>query len=81
MCIALSLQCYFLFQQSGTVNFFVDYTRSSGNYVVDVDGNVMLDMFGQYASLAVGKRIREWREQRKEDKRGRNNLDHAHLCH
>ena len=55
------------------MNFFVDYTRSSGNYVVDVDGNVMLDMFGQYASLAVGKR--------KRDKRGRNNIYHVKMLY
>ena len=46
---------YIFSQQSGTVNFFVDYDQSCGNYVVDVDGNVMLDLFGQYSSLAVGQ--------------------------
>lgn len=36
-------------------NFPVDYQRSHGNYVVDMDGNVLLDVFGQYAVLPLGK--------------------------
>ena len=42
-------------QQTGTVNFFVDYERSQGNYVVDADGNVMLDLYCQIASLGLGE--------------------------
>jgi hypothetical protein len=39
-----------------TGHFFADYGKSLGNYVVDADGNVLLDVFSQIASLAVGTR-------------------------
>ena len=42
-------------QISKEVLFFVDYERSRGNYVVDADGNVMLDLYQQIASLPLGK--------------------------
>ena len=38
-----------------TVHFFGDYERSYGNFVVDVDGNTFLDLFGQIGSLALGE--------------------------
>lgn len=41
-------------QNSTTVNFFADYDASRGNYLVDVDGNRYLDVFGQIASLPIG---------------------------
>ena len=37
-----------------TSHFYADYNKSLGNYVVDADGNVLLDVFSQIASLAVG---------------------------
>ncbi|KAK7416422.1 4-aminobutyrate transaminase [Neonectria punicea] len=36
------------------VHFVVDYNRSSGNYIVDVDGNKFLDVYAQIASIPVG---------------------------
>lgn len=38
----------------GASAFFVDYKASQGCYVVDADGNRMLDMFSQIASLPLG---------------------------
>ena len=36
------------------LHFFVDYEKSQGNYIVDADGNVMLDIFNQIAALPLG---------------------------
>ncbi len=41
-------------QHAGGVYFFADYEKSIGNYVVDADDNVMLDMYMQIASLPLG---------------------------
>ncbi|KAG5665178.1 hypothetical protein KAF25_009303 [Fusarium avenaceum] len=37
-----------------SANMLVDYTKSKGNYIADPDGNVLLDVFAQIASIAVG---------------------------
>lgn len=56
------IKLYILFlpmivQQAGSVECFVDYKKSQGNYFVDVDGNVLLDLFGQFGANALGELI------------------------
>lgn len=43
-----------LVQDPSTNMFFVDFDKSQGNYVVDADGNTMLDLFCQIASMPIG---------------------------
>ena len=39
------------------VFFFADYENSHGNYIVDADGNALLDVFQQFGSLPLGKTV------------------------
>lgn len=37
----------------------VDYEKSQGNYIVDADENVILDVYAQIASIALGYNVPE----------------------
>jgi 4-aminobutyrate aminotransferase/(S)-3-amino-2-methylpropionate transaminase len=41
-------------QDARTVHFYQDARRSLGNYAADVDGNVLLDVYGHIACIAIG---------------------------
>ncbi|XP_063918173.1 4-aminobutyrate aminotransferase, mitochondrial-like [Zophobas morio] len=41
-------------QYTGEVTLFGNYQKSIGNYLVDADDNVLLDMFSQIATLPLG---------------------------
>ncbi len=43
-----------LFQEARTVHLYQDAKRSLGNYLIDVDGNVLLDIYAHIAALPLG---------------------------
>lgn len=42
------------FQDARTIHVYQDARRSLGNYLVDVDGNVLLDVYGHIACVPIG---------------------------
>ncbi|KAG2455869.1 GABT protein, partial [Polypterus senegalus] len=41
-------------ENTDAIHFFCNYEDSRGNYLVDVDGNIMLDIYTQIASIPLG---------------------------
>ena len=41
-------------QSMKSVQYAVDYNKSLGNYIVDADGNTMLDVFTSISSVPIG---------------------------
>lgn len=41
-------------QSMKSIAFFADYEKSIGNYIVDADGNTMLDVFTNISSIPIG---------------------------
>lgn len=48
--------------------FIADYAKSTGNYIVDVDGNALLDVYAQIASIPLGYNNPKLAEVAKSDK-------------
>jgi hypothetical protein len=44
-------------QYMPSVQFFVDYEKSQGNYIVDADGNILLDVFTQVWKILLSQRF------------------------
>lgn len=55
-------------QDPRSIHFFADYNKSKGNYVVDADGNTLLDMYGQISSIPLGYNHPALIEKAKSDK-------------
>lgn len=56
------------YQDARVIHVYQDAARSRGNYMVDVDGNVLLDLYGHIACIPVGYNhpdlVAAWRDGR-----------------
>ncbi|EFA80836.1 histidine kinase [Heterostelium album PN500] len=55
-------------QDPRATHFFADYSNSRGNYISDVDGNILLDLYCQIASIPIGYNNPELIKAAKSDK-------------
>ncbi|GAM26467.1 hypothetical protein SAMD00019534_096420 [Acytostelium subglobosum LB1] len=56
------------YQDPRATHFFADYSNSRGNYIADVDGNILLDLYCQIASIPIGYNNPELIKAAKSDK-------------
>lgn len=53
--INMSSSCFFRDPQlTKGMTYCADFEKSKGNYIVDADGNILLDVFQQIASMPLG---------------------------
>ena len=41
-------------QLADAISYFIDFDKCKGNYIADADGNILLDVYQQIASVPLG---------------------------